>query len=612
MLIGAKTAKPCSIVGEIQHPVYRSHFDSPIVLLQASPGCLHPESLAGVLQERQREVIWLRFGAEDRDPANCLLSLVGAFGRFEPQAVEAARLLIHREPGPLYGWPRLYSGLAAGVRSAIQSPVTLVLQNTHLLGSPMPSLRLLGEHFLPHLPGNLQVVLTATATLALHAPSRPATWISEKELLLDEITTRRFFQQAGIELSSRALQRLMHLTQGKAGALSCLRRMCEQLGELYLNEIILNKRHFSQAMLQYVQDSLESMDRASVEALSVLASLGYDHPDFRPAETDHPVNPDGAWATSLEGGWLALQSLSRSPLQHTLKQQQLFHTGILQTTVDYLCQNQAYEEGVRLLLQSGSPAQAAERIVEHLPRLLNNGQWSLLENWLDDLPESIKISQPWLAHARGEIAAARGNLSQAAQAFTQARNGFTVQDNPEGLWLTWIALYTLAVWRSDLPGAWSCARQALNAAPSPWQVSWTEYLIGQLSLNRGDAVAAAAHLARAVEMAENGSVREHIRKIETLAQRQGEIENQRMQQRQTLQALDQEHAQVQSNLDSLLSHLPGSRPGPADLAAIAADRPAAHTLPVRNQPARLDAADSAAEAGCYVPAHAQSPALSRA
>ena len=307
MLIGAKTARPCSIVGEIQHPVYRSHFDSPIVLLQASPGCLHSESLAGVLQERQREVIWLRFGAEDRDPANCLLSLVGAFGRFEPQAVEAARLLIHREPGPLYGWPRLYSGLAAGVRSAIQSPVTLVLQNTHLLGSPLPSLRLLGEHFLPHLPGNLQVVLTATATLALHAPTRPTTWISEKELLLDEITARRFFQQAGIELSSRALQRLMHLTQGKAGALSCLRRICEQLGDVYLNEIILNKRHFSQAMLQYVQDSLESMDRASVEALSVLASLGYDHPDFRPTQSDHPVNPDGAWATSLEGGWLALQ-----------------------------------------------------------------------------------------------------------------------------------------------------------------------------------------------------------------------------------------------------------------------------------------------------------------
>jgi ATP/maltotriose-dependent transcriptional regulator MalT len=127
----AKVLAPSGSSPEASHNAFEDAAKGGVTVLEAPSGHLLSEGLASAFARTNRHPLWVRLGPEDRDPGTFLVSLVSAAQSLCGDMGRATLTLMRTRPGPVFGWPQLFSLLACELRDGMGGGGALVFENAH-------------------------------------------------------------------------------------------------------------------------------------------------------------------------------------------------------------------------------------------------------------------------------------------------------------------------------------------------------------------------------------------------------------------------------------------------------------------------------------------------
>ena len=203
MTFEAKTLVPLPCNPDAASHAYEDAASGSITLLEAPAEYALTEGLALAFRRLDRHPLWLRMGPEDSDPATFLLSLVAAARRLHREAGLGTLELMREQPGPVSGWPPLFTQLARDLRAFVAPRGALVLEDLHHVSAGSPTLAMIGRYLLPGLadagPGVLVSHRRPQATTFDACRRRSAS-----ELRLSAPAVGRLLETWAPELTTRA------------------------------------------------------------------------------------------------------------------------------------------------------------------------------------------------------------------------------------------------------------------------------------------------------------------------------------------------------------------------------------------------------------------------
>jgi DNA-binding SARP family transcriptional activator len=517
---------PDTVSGAFEHAV-----GGGITLLEAPAGYLLTEGLALALTRCDRHPIWLRLGPEDHDPATFLLSLVAAARRFQYNAGQATLELMVQQPGPVFGWPPLFTQLARDLRFCLGSSGALVLEDIHYASAGSPTLWLAGRFLLPGLAGAGPCVLVSHPS---PQGASPDTWTrrSAGELRLSGPAVRRLLQEWAPELTARTRDRAVWLIGGRAGILAGLRELAAT-GQSPA-PLLTRAGSRDELVTRTAEILLASSGREARRALGLAARIEYAHPAMTSTIAGGRELPQGPWLQHLEDGWVRVRSCWLQPLRAALGRGARPDHDTLHQSADWLLQAGACEQAVVLFLEIGDHDYAARVITSRASALMDIGQWTTVDRWLVQLPRESFAAYPDLSAIRAEIAAARGDAATARRWFDLAASQYARRNDVEGECRSLLAGSAVAAEAGDLASALSRAHSASSLASTDDLTTiqmWASWQLGRVCMAAGDndgALMSFRHAASSVAVAGDPAAAEPVRvagdlatKVEDLRRRQG-------------------------------------------------------------------------------------------
>ena len=470
-------------------------------LLEAPAGYILTEGLSLAFTRSDRRPLWLRLGPEDRDPATFLLSLVTAARRLRRDAGQATLELMARQPGPVFGWPPLFTQLARDLRLCLDSRGALVLEDIHQAAADGLTLSMVGRHLLPGLAGAGPCVLVSRPN-PRSAP--PGTFLrrSADELLLPAPAVSRLLDEWAPELSAQACVQAVRLIGGRAAILAGLRHLAAA-GQ-GLTPLLERAASREELVARTAEILLAEADHETRCVLGLAARIEYAHPAMTAAVAGHCQLPPGPWIQPLEDGWVHVRPCWARPLRAVLGQGAMPGRDTLHRSADWLAQAGACEQAVLLYLEIGDHDCAARVIADQVSALMDLGQWVTVDRWLAQLPEQVFAAYPDLSRCRAEIAAARGDAATARRWFDIAASQYARRDDAEGECRSMLAGSAVAAETGDLASALSRAHTASSLASTGDLADlhmWSLWQLGRVSLVAGDCDGALSSFRRAASSA---------------------------------------------------------------------------------------------------------------
>lgn len=505
MLVEGKFVRPLADCAEVHRQAFDNRLAASTILVEAPSGYLLTGCLAALLEEQARQIIWLRLGPEDVDPACCLWSLATAARQVDQQAGTEILCQMQRAPGPLQGWSGLYELSARICAGYFKTPTTWVLEHVHYLSRSPQTLALLLGHFVRLLPPDQQVILTTHERIPVPNSRESLLQLSVNDLSLSAKAAEILLQQSGLDLRTQCAQRAAELAQGRAVALLGLGRATKFLGEPWVEHCLKHSQAHNDSFSTIVRSCINNLDRSGREAVSVLAFLGYDHPAINQLFAGEANLPNGPWAQALSRDWMRPYHLWRKPLKTAVSAgEAACDPRVVSMVAQYLCCNNAILDGVRFLCDVNLLEQAAFYMAQHASQLLSGGFWDTIQNWVELLPPGMATDHPWLLQASAEIKSCSGDLRSALRLFEQAHVRFNASADSQGVIASLLAISATAAWTGDAGKAWGSAdgaRSLAEAAHLTDQEAWAEFHLACLAARDGNLQQAAAHFRRAAELA---------------------------------------------------------------------------------------------------------------
>jgi hypothetical protein len=500
----AKSAMPSDPDPAAEHKVFNSAARGGHTLITAPPGYMLTEGLSAALQRQGHRVLWLRLGPEDRDPGVLLLSLIAAARRYQPEFGERTLELMRTNPGPISGWPLLFTGLAEELRDLFSAPVALVLQHAHHLEQARSTLQLLGFHLLSSLADRLACIITSSRALPSAALPGSIVHRSARDLRLADTTVSRVLQLTAPDLSGGRLRQVAELCQGQAGLLAAASAARAELGPAVVERGVARSTDPQDFLRFLAQAWLVTVDVDGRRALGLALRLGYIHPALTTAALDVGRLPLGPWLQPLADGWLRVRTVWKSPLRSALVGRRLLGLDAIHRAAAFLVEIGAVEQAIPLYLELKDADCVARTIADEADRLMDLGLWETMGEWLSRLPNRVLKVRPWLVYHQGEIAATQHRVPTAQRQFSTATSLFTARHEPEGACQSMLAESALAAGQMDFARAEARALAAsvmAEAAGSPRYQAWAAWQLGSLALVTEKPDAAATYFGRAAEIA---------------------------------------------------------------------------------------------------------------
>jgi DNA-binding SARP family transcriptional activator len=475
-----------------------------MTLFTAPAGYLPTESLAVLLVARDRPILWVRLGLEDRDPATLLMSLIAAMQRLCPDAGKATLEQMRRQPGPLLGWPPIFANLSQELTAALGMNGALVIEGCHHLADTYQTLQLLSAHVLSTLTPAVACILTAERPLPPIALPASIAYRNVGDLRLSIRESAELLSTIGCQLTADSIRRAITLTEGRASALIGLCAAVEMLGPAPVQRAIDRAADLTGLLTCVARAWLVMSDAVDQQALTLALHLGYVHPELLATAVGTPKLPSGPWFEMLEGGWLRIQTVWQAPLRKELRSRAIPDHQALRQAAAHLVEYRAFEQAIALYFELDDRTHAAEAINSTLEVFLSLGYWETLDEWLSQLPAPILEERPCLVYVSGELAAVQGQIEAAQRAFHMASRLFEAQHHTAGSCQSLLAESTLAAWRNDLARAESYALAAsalAKAAGMPWQHGWAVWQLGCLAAAADDLDAALVYFGQAQDIA---------------------------------------------------------------------------------------------------------------
>ena len=501
----AKSAMPSGPDPVAEHQVFHGAARGGHTLITAAPGYLLTEGLSAALQRQGHRVLWLRLGPEDRDPGVLLLSLIAAARRYQPQFGERTLGLMRTNPGPISGWPLMFTGLAEEFCELLSKPVALVLQHAHHLEQARSTLQLLGCHLLSPLADRMACIITSSR--ALPAATMPASIVhrSARDLRLADTSISSLLQPTAPDLSNGRLRQIAGLCQGQAALLAAAGAARAELGPAVVERGLVRSTDPQDFLRFLAQAWLATIDVDGRRALSLALRLGYTHSALATTVLGVGRLPTGPWLQSLADGWLRIRTVWKAPLRSALVGRRLLGNDVIHRAADFLVEIGAVEQAIPLYLQLKDADCVARTIADEADRLMDLGLWETMGEWLSRLPNRVLKARPWLVYHEAEIAAAQHRVPTAQRLFSTATTLFTARHEPEGACQSMLAESTLAMGQMDIARAEIRALAAsamAEAAGSPRYQAWSAWQLGSLALVTEKPDAAATNFGHAAEIAE--------------------------------------------------------------------------------------------------------------
>jgi DNA-binding SARP family transcriptional activator len=557
MPFAAKSAMPCEPLLISACPAYDHAADGGLTLLSAPPGYLLGEDLAASLARHGRSTVWLRLGNEDRDPGTLLASLVDTMRYRNPALGNATAALMRREPGPVAGWQRLFECVAAELGTITTG--ALVLEHIHHLDQSPATLALLGTSLLPQLPPSMPRILTSHRDPPPAALPPGVTRWSAHDLRIDDATALERIAHEEPSLNDRAMRRAATLCQGRAAALAALHATFAPLGARFVEGILLRAKNLHGLLGALGKEWLEMLDPTAQRALGLGLRLGYVHPALLDAAFGSSRLPPGPWLQALADGWWRIRTEWSASLRVALGRRNVPSRTALHRAAEYLVAEGAIEQAVSLHLELGDAEDATLVIARAAEQMLDLGQWELLAEWLDRIPDHLIEHEPSLVYCQAEIHAALGRSELAERRFTLAASLFDVRQDADHMCRTALAESALASRRHDAVRAEARARTASAVAEEAgilWHRTWSAWQLGALSSASGrlaDATTYFSHAAvLAAEAGQEPAIVERFSTAEALARRLQELQQERRQHQVIGLALQDAEREVDARLTTLL------------------------------------------------------------
>jgi hypothetical protein len=209
-----------------------------VVVLSAPWDFLMLGTLAALLRQRYADLIWVRLTAQDDDPGQLLLTLLGALTRLHTvQSAEVWRTATHwARRGE---WRRAYRLLGEVLSAAAARPAALVLEDTEQLDSSRsPPFSLLVRSLKSAAQDGLDIILAGCAQQRSWHLFVDGVVLGPEQLRLDQHAAEHRAAAAGLELTPAILDRIVTVTGGAGAALEAMFSVGSALGSAALVEAI--------------------------------------------------------------------------------------------------------------------------------------------------------------------------------------------------------------------------------------------------------------------------------------------------------------------------------------------------------------------------------------
>ena len=475
-----------------------------LTLFTAAPRYLLEEGLSEALRRHGRQTHWIRLGPEDRDPGTLLLSILAAVQHRHPGVGMSTLELMRRRPGPVMGWPPLFSRLAAELAEMMAQPAALVFEHAHHLGRAQRTLALLGSTLLPALNLDTACILISHEDLPRGALPARVVCRSGGDLHLTADSVQQLLQRNAPALGRDSAVRAAALCRGAAAVLAGIWEASALLGVAAVEQAVHRARRTKDLLANLANAWLQMNGTDAHRALSLALRLEYSHPALTEAVLGEISLPPGPWFQPLAGDWSRVRTIWRDPLRSVLSPNRLPGADVLHRAADYLVDRGAAERAIPLYLELSDATCAGRTLAVEADRLIDLGQWDSLSEWLARLPDWTFNVEPKLVYHQAELAAASGRLEEAERGFSTAASMFAASSDPDHACGSMLAQSFLAARRKDLLGAQARALAAsalADASGLPHQQVWASWQLGCVAMADADLDGAIAHLHRAVSVA---------------------------------------------------------------------------------------------------------------
>lgn len=381
-----------------------------LTLLSAPAGSGKTTLLTQWLAGREQQVAWLSLDSEQNDPQRFLAYLIGALQRVHPDLGRDILTNVH-----VGGQTALSEGMVILLNelAALPAQVTIILDNYHLIESQCihSALKLL----LDHLPAHVHMIIASRS----EPPGLLARLRASGQLMELGNSMLRLTREELEELLTRVLQLgpepgeldvLEERVEGWIAGLYLARSATQGRTDFahFLAACAGNNRHIQTYFLEEVLAGLpQDMQNFSLSTALLERCNSSLCAAVTSQENTAPMLEELARANLFfsplaeQEGWYRYHPLFASALSHHLRHTQPGLVATLHLRASQWFETHALpEEAIEHALAAHEYTRATALIEGVAQTLISDGKLTVLQNWLDALPEEIVRASPRLCISR--------------------------------------------------------------------------------------------------------------------------------------------------------------------------------------------------------------------
>ena len=414
-----------------------------VVWVSAPAGSGKTTLVASYLKYRKIKPLWYQMDIRDADPAAFFAYLRQAVAKLAPRKRETLQLLT---PEYALGLPVFTLNFFEEVFARLRQPAVIVFDNFQELEAQSPLHELLPQ-IIAVMPEGVNVIFISRTDMpesfaSLRASQRVAHIAAEAMRLRDEEAI-----EIGKQLSQdSAEERLESLNRQAGGWLAGLILLLESKQNLALGKEIDTSvfDYFAAEIMRRADENTQAflvesallpvMNAGATAALTGNAAAEVILNDL--VKRNYFISRVPGEVMRYEFHPL-FRSFLRTELLRLRSAEQL--RDLRRRAGHILLQQGEYAAAVELLAEAVDVEALVGLVLGNAEKLIAEGQFRTLENWLRVVPQQAYSEQPWLSYWLG-VSRMPYDLTEAMEYFESAYAAFAQTDDPVGCYMSWAGI----------------------------------------------------------------------------------------------------------------------------------------------------------------------------